>query len=138
MTEAVVVIDKPTTAHSGQWQKGVSGNPRGRPPTVRDAVIEAKHALERFIRNKVDPEKAAKAVVTMVEKAAEGDVKAAAVIFPYLLSKPTGMEETGDKNTGGITIRIENATVKAQRDAVTDGEFKEIIHERQDSNAVQS
>lgn len=125
MTEVELVPPKV----NGRWVAGQSGNPKGRPPTTRDAVNEAKHTLERFIRTKLSADNAAKAVVKMVEMAAEGNTKAAAVIFPYILSKATGVEDDGHKDTGGIVIRIENATIKAQRDnAVTDGEFKEVTN----------
>lgn len=73
----------------------------------------------------------------MIDMASSGDTKAAAVIIPYILSKATDAEETSTKHPGGIVIRIENATVKAQREAEPiEGAFKEITHERPEHHAV--
>lgn len=128
----IQVVDKT----NGRWVAGQSGNPKGRPPTIRDEIATAKQKLEQFIRGKIDPDKAVKAVCKLVDAAAEGDVKAAAVIMPYLLSKSTGIDDTVDKGAQGITIRIENATIKAQREHTPiDGEFKEIKDNGSENNS---
>jgi hypothetical protein len=121
MSEVAVIEDK-----TGRWVAGQSGNPKGRPPSRRDTILEQKQLLEGYIRGKIDKDKAVKAVLAMVEQAAEGNVKAAAVIIPYIMAKATDSDETSHQEKGGITIRIENATIKAKRDETVDGEFKEI------------
>lgn len=110
-----------------KWKKGESGNPAGRPISNRNKLLDYKQTLEGYIRGKIDKDKAVKAVLAMVDAAADGNVKAAAVILPYILSKATDADEESSKHQGGIVIRIENATIKAKRETeTTDGEFKEI------------
>jgi hypothetical protein len=127
MSETAVVT---TEVADGKWKKGQSGNPAGRPLSNRNKLLEHKQTLEGYIRGRIDKEKAVKAVLAMVDAAADGNVKAAATILPYILSKATDEDEdAGSKHPGGIVIRIENATVKAKREEITEGEFKEITND---------
>lgn len=115
----------------GQFPKGVSGNPSGRPPGRKNQITTLKQDMELAIRQHVRPEKIKRIVEKMANKAANGNVAAAKLILDHFLSKMTDTEDAADKS-GGITIRIENATFAAQQKAppkvivATEGEFSEV------------
>ena len=110
------------------WQPGQSGNPKGRPPTVKQGIVSFKQKVEHLIRSKVPGELLAEACLVQARLAASGDTEAFKTLAPYFLSKP-GAEK--DVETGQqIVIRIENATFKAQQDTpVIDGEIIEVKHD---------
>lgn len=121
----------PARTDKGQFPKGVSGNPNGRPPGRKNQITALKQDMELAIRQHVRPEKIKKIVEKMANKAANGNVAAAKLIFDHFLSKVTDTEDTADKS-GGITIRIENATFAANQSkspkviVATEGEFTEV------------
>lgn len=106
-----VVVER---TEDGKWAKGVSGNPSGRPPSRKQTITALKQTLEEYVRNAVRPERIVKILETLCDKAEAGDVKAAQTILAYTLSKPTESDDA--PVSGGIVIRIENATFKAQKE----------------------
>lgn len=124
----------PQRTDKGQFPKGVSGNPSGRPAGRKSQITALKQEMELAIRSHVRPDKLKKIVEKMANKAANGNVAAAKLILDHFLSKVTDTEDAGDK-TGGITIRIENATFAAQAKqsppkviVATEGEFTEVVN----------
>lgn len=103
----------------GRWVKGTSGNPAGRPISDKDKILASKQKLEQFVRGKISPEKVVKIVEQLLHSAAKGDTAAAKVILPYILSKASDGSEDADRGErGGIVFRIENATIKPQRQVI--------------------
>ena len=97
------------TVKPGTWAKGQSGNPNGRPKGSKNELTELKQELEIAVRRSLPPEQLIRIVAKMATMAEEGNVKAAKLILDKFVSNATGAEEvSGD--TGGIVIRIENAT----------------------------
>jgi hypothetical protein len=128
MTKAVA------TKGDGRFVAGVSGNPHGRPLTKRQSINDQQMTIEAAIRKKIAPDQIIKAVEMQVKLAAAGDTKAAAVIMPYFLTKPTGEDKDPASGTQ-IVIKVENATLFAQNkeqikdsppSTVIDGEFTEV------------
>lgn len=122
--------DVPVRTNAGQFPKGTSGNPLGRPVGRKNQITQLKQDMEIAIREHVHTAKVKKIVEKMANKAANGNVAAAKLILDHFLSKVTDTEDVGDK-TGGITIRIENATFAAQSKTpkvivATEGEFTEV------------
>jgi hypothetical protein len=68
--------------------------------------------------------------------AEQGNVKAAQTILAYTITKPAAEADDAGKQPTGITIRIENATFKAQRESaqsnpkVIEGEYSELREAR--------
>lgn len=67
---------KVTTGHSGQWQPGESGNPRGRPPNRPDRRLLATQQMLDEMRN---------IVAVLVGKALEGDTNAANIVLSKVI-----------------------------------------------------
>ena len=65
-----------TSAKSGQWQPGESGNPRGRPPGRPDKRLLATAAMLDEMRG---------IVAVLVGKALEGDTNAASIVLSKIL-----------------------------------------------------
>lgn len=105
------VVHKP-----GTWLPGQSGNPNGRPKGKKNELTELKQDLEIAVRKSVPQEKVVAIVARMCEMAMEGDVKAAKLILDKFVSNAKDSEDV-DAGQGGITIRIENATFKAQQES---------------------
>jgi hypothetical protein len=124
---------QPARTDAGQFPKGVSGNPAGRPVGRKSEITALKQDLEVAVRRHVRPEKIKKILEKMVNKAANGNVQAAKLIFDHFLTKATDTDDAHD-NSSGIRIVIENATFKAvQATQATqvvvtpvEGEFSEV------------
>lgn len=114
---------------SGRFPKGMSGNPAGRPTGRKNEIVQLKQEMELAIRSHVHPEKLKKIIEKMINKAMNGNIAAAKLIFDHFLSKATETEDAV-KDSGGITIRIENATFKAQAEekqiVAVEGKFEEL------------
>jgi hypothetical protein len=113
---------------TGQFEKGVSGNPAGRPKGRKNEIIELKQDLEIAIRKHLTPDKVARIVDKMVQLAENGRVGAAKLLLDKVVSNARDGDEMDDKSRGGITIRIENATFAKQREntEAVDGHFTEV------------
>lgn len=118
-----------TRTAEGRFLPGVSGNPKGRPPALREQITDLQTKIEQAVRNKFPAER----VIRVIEKTfaeAEGTGKQATqcrkLIFEYFMRKPT--EAVQNDSTGNtVVVRIENATFKATHDpAVIDGEVIEV------------
>lgn len=118
----------------GTFQKGVSGNPAGRPKGSKNEIIELKQRLEVAVRKNLTAEKIGRIVDKMVELAEKGNVGAAKLLLDKTVSNARDSDDIDNKGAGGITIRIENATFAKQREqspstpAIT-AEFSEVVKE---------
>ena len=102
-----------------QWVPGKSGNPKGRPLTRRDKILESKLKLEQIVRGRISPERIGKVIETLLKAAEKGDTKAAKTLLPFFLTAAShGQEEDTRGDRGGIVFRIENATIKPQRQVI--------------------
>lgn len=98
-----------TTQNDGKWVKGQSGNPNGRPKGSKAELTELKQELEVAVRRSLPAQKIINIVTKIADMAEAGDVKAAKLILDKFVSNATGAEEVAG-DSGGIVIRIENAT----------------------------
>lgn len=111
------MIDQPPArADDGTFQKGVSGNPAGRPKGRKNEITELQQELEYAVRKHMTAAKIEKIVDKMVDLAVNGNTKAAKLILDKVVSNARGTDDVDNKGAGGILIRIENATVAYKRE----------------------
>lgn len=96
----------------GRWVKGQSGNPNGRPKGRKNYLTEIQQNLEIAVRENLKADDIVKIVTKLVDMAKLGDVKAAKIILDKIIPNATPQDD-GAGDNGGITIRIENATLLA-------------------------
>jgi hypothetical protein len=126
-----VADNLPVRDDGGRFPKGTSGNPAGRPPGRRNEIRAIQEELELAVRSHAKPEKIKKVVEKVFNKAINGNMAAAKLVFDYFLSKVTPTEEQAG-GTGSIRVVIENATFKVQQGqqpipVVIDGTFEETM-----------
>lgn len=114
---------------TGRFIKGKSGNPNGRPPSIRAKIGLNQALMEDFVRGRV-PAKDVLKVVQKTFRDAMGDGKFAVqnrkLIFEFFIQKPRDVDAVEDKGNS-VVIRIENATFKAQHEpSVIEGEVTEV------------
>lgn len=116
----------------GTFPAGVSGNPAGRPKGNKNELTELKQKLEIAVRKSLSVARVTAIVEAICQKAEKGDLRAAKLILDKVISNAKDVDDVDDKGTGGITIRIENATILAQKQREQtspkplDGEFTEV------------
>lgn len=116
----------------GTFPTGVSGNPLGRPKGKKNELTELKQDLEIAVRKSLPVARIARIVEKVAQMAEEGDLRAAKLILDKTISNAAGAEDSEEKGVGGITIRIENATIAALREQTkilpppVEGEFTEV------------
>lgn len=117
----------------GQFVKGQSGNPSGRPKRI---LIDYQHSLEQIVREHITADKVKRILNKLVEQAENGDVKAAKLIIDKLI--PNATPDAGDADSGRtVVFRIENATFAAQHALTGPADQSAIIDvtpDRQESN----
>lgn len=117
-------------AGTGKFLKGQSGNPNGRPPSIRAKIGLNQALMEDFVRGKV-PAKDVLKVVQQTFRDAMGTGKHAVqnrkLIFEFFIQKPRDVE-VSEENSNSVVIRIENATFKATHNepSVIEGEVTEV------------
>ncbi len=104
----------------GQFLKGKSGNPAGRPKGKKNEITELKQDLEIALRTHISQDQVKKIIDAMVLEALAGGVGAAKLILDKVLSNARDSDDASD-NSGGITIRIENLTAAAMANAEPTG-----------------
>ena len=120
-------MSKELRTADGRFPAGVSGNPAGRPKGRRNEIVALKQEMELAVRTHADPYKVKKVVEKVLNKAMNGNIPAAKLIFDHFLSKATDAETEADTSRA-IVFRIENATFAAkQEDAKPiDVKFEEV------------
>jgi hypothetical protein len=118
----------PVRTEDGQFVKGKSGNPAGRPRKAHLAAI--KQDLEIAVREHLSVERVKRIVNRMAQMAEDGNVAAAKLLLDKVISNARDSE---DAQEGGqqVVFRIENVTVAAQREQqqsvqVIDAQVEEI------------
>ena len=111
----------------GTFPAGVSGNPRGRPPSKRNQITNLKQDLEIAIRQNVRPAQIQSIVDKMVELAQDGSVGAAKLILDKTVSNAKDVEEV-KADGGGVRVIIENVTVGRETETIEaeDAEYTEL------------
>ena len=94
----------------GTFPAGVSGNPKGRPPSKRNQITNLKQDLEIAIRRNVKATEIQQIVSKMVDLAKDGSVQAAKLILDKTVSNAKDVEEVKQEG-GGVRVVIENVTV---------------------------
>ncbi len=100
-------------ANSGRFVKGQSGNPAGRPPNDKNKLSNLRKSLEVAVLEHVSVEKVKRIINKVVERAENGDMRAAKLILDKLVPN-AGPDDGADDNGRTVVFRIENATFAAQ------------------------
>ncbi len=98
----------------GTWVKGQSGNPAGRPKGKKNEITELQQDLELAVRKNINSAKVVQIVEKVVEMAVQGNLMAAKLILDKVMPNAKPAEDSAGDNRG-FTIRIENATLVAER-----------------------
>ena len=114
------------------WKKGQSGNPNGRPPSIRAKIGLNQALMEDFIRGRVPAKDVLKVVQQTFRDAMSDNPKVSTpnrkLVFEFFIQKPRDVEVAKDESNS-VVIRIENATFKATHATdpqVVDGEYTEV------------
>jgi hypothetical protein len=99
----------------GQFPVGISGNPKGRPKGSKNEIVALKQDMELALRQHVDPHKIKKVLEKVLNKAANGNMAAAKLVFDYFLSRVADGDESG-KEQPSIRVIVENATFKVEQE----------------------
>jgi hypothetical protein len=110
------VTELTTRTDSGQFAKGVSGNPAGRPKGRKNEIVELRQKLELAVREHLKPEKIVKIVDKLATMAENGNVAAAKLLLDKVVPNARADEDDDGNNRGGIEIRIVNATFGKTRE----------------------
>lgn len=94
---------------NGQFLKGKSGNPNGRPKGSKNRIAEMKLELEEAIRTHLEPGQINAVVQSMVAEAMNGNVSAGKLILDKVMSNAKAVDDQGDE-APEIVIKIENLT----------------------------
>lgn len=78
--------------NKGQWMKGQSGNPRGRPKGSKNRLVWLREQLEIAVREHMEPKRVKKIIDAVAELAESGNARAAQLILDKLL--PNATKET--------------------------------------------
>ena len=115
-------------APDGTFLPGVSGNPKGRPPSKKNQLTNLKQDLEIAIRRNVSATDVQEIVQSMIDLAKEGSVGAAKLILDKTVSNAKDAEHTEEAG-GGIRVVVENVTIGRDNSKTIDaedGEYTEI------------
>jgi len=93
-----------------------SGNPKGRPPGSRNRANLVKEFIEEKLTNELE-EEAVQILHVAVRKAKAGDNAMIKLLLGDMLSAVrSGTAQADDEDSGGITVRIQNFTMNAERE----------------------
>ncbi len=108
-----------------KFQKGKSGNPRGRPPGSKNKTTLLREAMQ----NKADrllSKEVPNVLRVVVDAAKKGDMSAAKMILDRAVPVRKASDDDGGKGSGGVTITIKNLTAPdGNSETVIDGEVVE-------------
>jgi ribosomal protein S25 len=104
-----------TRSKSGQFIKGKSGNPHGRPKGSKNRIVEMKNSLEEAIREGLEPDQMKAIVQSMVAEAMNGNVSAGKLILDKVMSNAKANEDDQDE-AQEIVIKIENLTPQSLKE----------------------
>lgn len=100
-----------------QWQKGMSGNPQGKPKGAKNKTTLIKQALEGQLVEQL-AEDASDILAKAIHMAKQGDAQMIKLVLDKLLPNAKGDGIQIDKGSGGINIivsGIEKPTINAER-----------------------
>lgn len=103
---------------AGQFPKGVSGNPAGRPKSRKNELAGLKQDLEIAVREGISVDRVKRIVNRVAEMAENGNLQAAKLILDKVISNASDSDDVPD-NGRTVIFRIENATFAANKNAVT-------------------
>lgn len=98
---------------TNKFQKGISGNPNGRPKGSQNRTTLLRQAIEGDMVNRLQKD-AIKILNKTIEMALEGDQTCLKLLVERLLPIRKG-DDTDKGNVGGIQITIQNLSNESER-----------------------
>lgn len=108
----------------GQFVKGNSGNPKGRPEGSKNVITLQKLALEEAFRDSLSDEMA-EVLALIVKQALSGHGASQKLIWDANVSK----QMISDDKSAGVKQEIRVRTMNINRGDVVDGDFTEVVKE---------
>jgi hypothetical protein len=105
-------VAAPARTEAGQFVKGVSGNPLGRPK--KTTLRNLQQDMEIAFREHLSVDRVKRIVNRMADMAEQGDVKAAKLIFDKLIANASNGESDDGEKAPQVHFVITNATFAAQ------------------------
>lgn len=119
-------------SEAGTWVKGQSGNPKGRPKGKKNIITGLKQDLEIALRSNLSQKDVEGVVASMLAEALNGNVGAGKLILDKVMSNAREAEDEKQAG-GGLTIRIENATLESLQQTVIESTAEEITNDERES-----
>lgn len=110
VTEAAPQATTPVRTDLGQFVKGQSGNPRGRPKHRH--LIDLKQDLEIAVREHLDVDKVKKIIEKVASMALKGHMGAAKLLLDKIISNAREDSEGAGDSGRTVVFRIENALIQ--------------------------
>lgn len=117
----------------GQFPKGVSGNPKGRPKGSKNEITLLRQSLELALRQQASHD-ISEVLGVAIEKAKEGDNQMIKLLLEMHMSKSTSDDgKAAEKVAIQINSHPGSAEIKEVRTPPIDIEPEEIDHDESDS-----
>ncbi len=95
---------------NGQWPKGTSGNPKGRPKGSKNRLTELQEEAELALRENINPEVLKAVLANLVAEALGGNVQASKYIIDKFMANRKSVEDVQERQNTEYVFVIKDLT----------------------------